>query len=100
MEALVNIHTNMMQMGSKTKAWEVKCRLCLGSAVFGGAVVDGAAVIFLSGDIVVVQKGQRLYSYNFRSKEIKDLGWRGKSDVRFVGYVNSLVCILIRYVFS
>lgn len=95
MEALVNIHTNMMQMGSKTKAWEVKCRLCLGSAVFGGA-----AVIFLSGDIVVVQKGQRLYSYNFRSKEIKDLGWRGKSDVRFVGYVNSLVCILIRYVFS
>lgn len=88
---LVNIHTNTMQMHSRSKMWDTLQSVLLDSDVLKLDAI-GCKVVSVSSDILVVKSGNKLYSYDFKSKETKALSQPAESiDAICVPYVNSLV---------
>ncbi|CAH9088437.1 unnamed protein product [Cuscuta epithymum] len=93
--ALVNVHTNTMEMNSITKMWEPVQNVSLQSNVLDGDH-NRCKIEILSSDVLVIKCGRKLYSYDFKSKETKALNQPGAEtyDATIcVPYVNSLASL-------
>ncbi|XP_060192582.1 F-box protein At5g49610-like [Lycium barbarum] len=89
---LVNTHTNTMQMGSRSRMWSETQSVVLDSKIVGD-VAREYSVLHVDNEIMVVQVGERTYSYNFKSRATKELTSRANSHSRCLPYVNSLVAL-------
>ncbi|XP_059293230.1 F-box protein At5g49610-like [Lycium ferocissimum] len=89
---LVNTHTNTMQMGSRSRMWSETQSVVLDSKIVGD-VAREYSVLHVDSEIMVVQGGERTYSYNFKSRATKELSSRANSHSRCFPYVNSLVAL-------
>ncbi|KAG9135814.1 hypothetical protein Leryth_002530 [Lithospermum erythrorhizon] len=89
---LVNIHSNTMQMNSHSRMWDNQGGIALGAVL--GSDVQSQSVLFVGGDLVVIQAGERLISYDLNTKVSRELSKPPKDYLtRVVPYVNSLVSL-------
>ncbi|XP_019154893.1 PREDICTED: F-box protein At5g03970-like [Ipomoea nil] len=90
---LVNIYSNTMQIQSRSKMWDTPHPVILDPDVLKLDAI-GSKVVSISSDILVVKSGNKLYSYDFKSKETKALSQPAElNDTICVPYVNSLVSL-------
>nr|GMD55430.1 F-box protein At5g49610-like isoform X2 [Ipomoea batatas] len=72
LSVLDNIHSNTMEIHSRSKMWDNPRSVFLDTDVLKFDA-NGTKVVSISGDILVVKSGNNLYSYDFKSKETKAL---------------------------
>lgn len=89
---LANAHSNTMQMGSQIRMWSEKQTVVLDSKIVRDVARD-YSVLHVDSDIMVVQSGERTYSYDFKSRATKELSSRAGFHCRCLPYVNSLVSL-------
>lgn len=95
-DVLYNAHTNTMGMHNKVRSWEQKHQISFSSSsVLRGATShypnQGSNVVFAGGNVILVQSGGKLYSYEMKTKEVKCLLNEFGHGIRILPYVNSLV---------
>lgn len=95
--ALVNVHTNTMQMQSRENMWERVKTVSLNGDMFDGVLhATNCYVISVSSDVVVLKSGMKLYSYNIKSNETAALNQPDSHSydaTMCVPYVNTLVSL-------
>lgn len=88
---LDNVHTNTMQMGSRTKMWAEKQRIVVDSKIVGDVAGD-CSVLHVDSDILVFQRGGKAFWYDFKSRATKCIP-AGFLNAKCLPYVNSLVSL-------
>ncbi|VFQ74037.1 unnamed protein product [Cuscuta campestris] len=94
--ALVNVHTNTMQMQSRENMWERVKIVSLNGNMFDGVNATNCDIISVSSDVLVLKSGIKLYSYNIKSGETAPLNQpdsHSYNATTCVPYVNSLVSL-------
>lgn len=91
---LANVHSNTMAMDSRAKMWEQVRRTMFDSKVIGEDGCD--AVVMVADNILVMKNESKMYSFDLKTEEIKELGSASvcKGAV-CIPYVNSLVNIWV-----
>lgn len=90
---LANVYSNTMQMHSNARTWKEKTRFCIDNSVSAGSAYEQVAVLSVGCNVVLVQIGKTILSYNLNTKRTKTVCSAAESDIRCVSYVNSLVYI-------